>query len=195
MAILSPFRLKGKTSTNVINNDLRNLINPANSSLKELKCKGVTYREKDRVIQTKNTEKSFNGDVGTITRICEVVDADGNLEKAAFVLFDGFTEPIEFTLEEMESFTFAYAITIHRSQGSEYKSVIIPFTEDRPFSYSRNLLYTAITRAKEKVTICGTEKAIGIATSKTSISNRNTILADRIHAYYNVYQNRVNVNN
>ena len=80
----------------------------------------------------------------------------------------------------LEDLQLAYAITVHKSQGSEYRSVILPLTTQHYVMLQRNLLYTAITRAKELVVIVGTTKALGIAVRNNVVNERHTFLADRV---------------
>ena len=100
---------------------------------------------------------------------------------------DGQTEEIDITdteQEAMENVDLAYCITIHKSQGAEFPCVIIPLLKEHYIMLRRNLLYTAISRAKGKVIIVGQRQAVYMAIHKSDVDKRNTVLADRIVAYY-----------
>ncbi len=130
---------------------------------------GTVYKIDDRVMQIKNNydKKIFNGDMGTITGI------DGE-EQQMFVLFDGIT--ITYGFDELNELVLAYAITIHKSQGSEYDAVIIPVFMQHFMLLQRNLLYTAVTRAKKLCIFIGQPKAIGMGINNTKQEQRITFL-------------------
>ena len=102
-------------------------------------------------MQTKNSENVSNGETGFIVEIKK--DEDDN--QLCGIRFDGKPDVLWYYPEEMQNITLAYSITIHKSQGSEYKSVIIPMLKSYYIMLKRNLLYTAVTRAKSKVIIVG----------------------------------------
>lgn len=157
--VLCPSR-KMKTGTININNMLQSIINPENlMSKKELKRKGFIMREGDKVMQIKNNydvvwtrpngEQGygvFNGDIGVL----ESIDKQAN---TVCVRFDD--KLAMFTGEEIEDIELAYAITVHKSQGSEFDCVILPVCNIPPQLKYRNLLYTAVTRAKKMLVIVG----------------------------------------
>jgi exodeoxyribonuclease V alpha subunit len=91
----------------------------------------------------------------------------------------------------MDDIDFSYCLTIHKSQGSEYPCVIIPLLMENYIMLRRNLLYTAITRAKEKVILIGQKQALFTAIHKNDVDKRNTVLADRIIAYYDRERKRI----
>ncbi len=127
----------------------------------------------DKVMQIKNNyEKDiFNGDIG---RVAGVDKEEGIL----IVTFYG--RKIEYTFEQLDELTLAYAMTIHKSQGNEFKAVIVPITMSHYIMLQRNLLYTAVTRARELLILVGEKKALAIAIKRADVHERNTKLRDRI---------------
>ena len=133
------------------------------------------------MIQTRNTEYASNGDMGYITSISEEKDLLGMHETVFRIMFESGTE-VEYCQRDMEDVELAYALTIHKSQGSEYQTVIIPLLMDYQCPlYKRNLLYTAVTRAKKKVIIIGHRSAIDLCVQTKDTGIRNTLLANRIY--------------
>ncbi len=128
----------------------------------------------DRVMQTRNNydKDVFNGDVGRV-----VVVADRG--KAMVVRFDDGRE-LEYTGEEIEQLELAYAVTIHKSQGSEYPAVVIPLLTQHYRMLQRNLLYTAVTRGKKLVVLVGSRRAVDIAIGRAEAGVRFTALAERL---------------
>ena len=92
---------------------------------------------------------------------------------------------LSYTQEMLEDLEFSYCTTIHKSQGQEYPVIIVPLLKEHYIMLRRNLLYTAVTRAKAKVILIGQKQAVFIAIHKCDVGQRNTVLADRIVAYYN----------
>ena len=120
-----------------------------------------------------------NGDVGVITDMKKEDD-----EMITCVrLLDGRT--LQYTQEMLEDLEFSYCTTIHKSQGQEYPVIIVPLLKEHYIMLRRNLLYTAVTRAKAKVILIGQKQAVFVAIHKCDVGQRNTVLADRIVAYYN----------
>lgn len=177
--ILSPFRKRGAVASNALNETIRDLVNPASKRKMELKCGCRVFRVGDRIMQTANRNGVSNGDVGLIT----------GMEKAddeVFVdirLLDG--RELRYSKDMMEDVEFSYCLTIHKSQGQEYPVIIVPLLKEHYIMLRRNLLYTAVTRAKAKVILIGQRQAVYIAIHKCDVGQRNTVLADRIVAYYN----------
>ena len=172
--VISPSR-KGEAGTENLNVLLQQMLNPARFGKKEYKYRQVVFREGDRVMQTKNNydiewERSdgkhgngiFNGDIGTIYEIDfsnQVMD----------IVFEDKTVKYDFsTLEELEH---AYAITVHKSQGSEYPIVIIPMYRAPEMLLTRNMLYTAVTRAQKMVVLVGQEDVV-----RTMVNNNRQTL-------------------
>ena len=130
-------------------------------------------------MQTANRIDVSNGDVGIITDMKEEDDETIVCVK----LLDGRT--IQYKQEMLEDLEFSYCTTIHKSQGQEYPVIIVPLLKEHYIMLRRNLLYTAVTRAKAKVILIGPKQAVFIAIHKCDVSQRHTVLAARIVAYYN----------
>lgn len=169
--VLTPMR-KGDIGTQALNILLQNELNPQSE---ELKSGLRTYRLNDRVMQIcNNYEKEvFNGDVG---RICDLNTEDGELT----VDFDGRKVPYD--MSDLDELVLSYACTVHKSQGSEYPVVIMPVSTSHHIMLQRNLLYTAITRARKMVVLVGSTKAIGIAVHNDRVAKRNSCLDERLRA-------------
>jgi exodeoxyribonuclease V alpha subunit len=163
--VLSPMQ-KGSSGAANLNAVLQGALNPNKDCLKR---NGIEYRLGDKVMQIKNNydKEVFNGDIGRITKI----DLQRN---ELMVTFDG--HPIEYDISELDELVLAYATTIHKAQGSEYPIVILPFTMQHYIMLQRNLLYTAITRAKKTLVLVGTQKAIGYAVHNNTVLSRNSNL-------------------
>ena len=176
--ILAPFKIKGAISVNNINEVIREIINPFVGERNELYCDGKKFRVNDKVIHLKNKDGINNGDIGSITSVHTTVDN----EKYATVEFsDGMIA--EFQERDMDILDLAYATTIHKSQGSEYETVIIPIMMSNYIMLRRNLIYTAITRAKTKVILIGEKRALMTAIHKNDSEKRNSLLCERIKQY------------
>ncbi|MBN2143108.1 MAG: ATP-dependent RecD-like DNA helicase [Candidatus Aureabacteria bacterium] len=135
--------------------------------------RNFTLAAGDKVMQTVNQydKEIFNGDLGFVERI----DPEN---QRVFISFDG--KPVEFSFKEMDEVVLAYAITVHKSQGSEYSAVVIPVTTQHYTMLQRNLLYTAITRGKKLVVLVGTDKALHIAIKNNHPQSRCSDLASRL---------------
>ena len=119
-----------------------------------------------------NYEKDvYNGDIG---RIAEIDFEEQELQ----VMYD--TVEVSYDFSELDEITLSYAISVHKSQGSEYNAVIIPLLEQHYFLLQRNLLYTAVTRGKKLVVLIGTKRAIGMALSNNRVQERYTMLRQRL---------------
>lgn len=167
--ILSPMQ-RGETGAYNLNLVLQEALNP---SVISVKYGGTTYKLKDKVMQIKNNyEKNiFNGDIGIITHI----DKE---DRTVTISFDD--NKIEYDVSELDEIVLAYAVTIHKSQGSEYDIVVAPITTQHFIMLQRNLLYTCVTRAKKAIVLVGTKKAIGISVSNSKTKERNTMLSTRL---------------
>ena len=177
--ILAPFRARGEISVKNINEVVREIINPFVGERNELFCDGKKLRLHDKVIQTKNKDAVNNGDIGIIKSIYED-DGDKN---AIIEFFDGMK--MDYSERDLDIIELAYATTIHKSQGSEYSCVIIPIRMSQYIMLKRNLVYTAITRAKEKVILVGEKRALMAAIHKNESGKRNSLLGERIKQYAN----------
>jgi exodeoxyribonuclease V alpha subunit len=164
--VLSPMN-KGAVGTQQLNHDLQQLLNPTQQQF--LVHAGTTFKLHDRVMQIRNNydKKVFNGDIGTI----ETIDTQ---EKVMSVAFD-YTNAI-YTFDELNELSLAYALTIHKSQGSEYDAVIIPIFMQHFTLLQRNLLYTAITRAKKLCIFIGQPKAVAMAVKNNKTIERISFL-------------------
>lgn len=177
--ILSPLRKRGAVAANALNEAIRDLVNPPNNLKKEVKCGSRVFRVGDRIMQTANRINVSNGDVGVITDMKKEDDETITCVR----LLDGRT--LQYTQEMLEDLEFSYCTTIHKSQGQEYPVIIVPLLKEHYIMLRRNLLYTAVTRAKAKVILIGQKQAVFVAIHKCDVGQRNTVLADRIVAYYN----------
>ena len=119
------------------------------------------------------------GDVGIISDM----EKEDDETIVCVKLLDG--RELRYTQEMLEDLECAYWTTIHKSQGQEYPGIIVPLLKEHYIMLRRNLLYTAVTRAKAKVILIGQKQAVFIAIHKCDVGQRNTVLADRIVAYYN----------
>jgi len=166
--VLSPM-YKGLTGATHLNQVLQQSLNPQGQSWQR---GSVEYRVGDKVMQVVNNYDKlvFNGDVGRIQAIDEE-------NQKVQVQFD---EGVEYEFSEMDEVVLAYAVSVHKAQGSEYRAVVMPITTQHYMMLQRNLLYTAITRARELVVLVGTKKALRIAVRNAKITERHTALADRL---------------
>lgn len=138
-----------------------------------MKSLGRIFRVGDRIIQTRNNEDVSNGEVGIISRI--YTDDDGE-RLVDITLLDG--REVTYNDELMENVDLSYCITVHKSQGGEFSTVIIPLLKEHYVMLRKNLLYTAISRAKKKVILIGQRQAVYMAIHKNDVDKRNTVLAD-----------------
>lgn len=144
-----------------------------------MKSLGRIFRVGDRIIQTRNNEDVSNGEVGIISRI--YTDDDGE-RLVDITLLDG--REVTYNDELMENVDLSYCITVHKSQGGEFSTVIIPLLKEHYVMLRKKLLYTAISRAKKKVILIGQRQAVYMAIHKNDVDKRNTVLADRITVYF-----------
>lgn len=174
VALLTPYRQKTETGVNALNEKLRDLVNPKDSSKTEATWGKRVFRCGDKVMQIKNHDDVNNGDIGYIRNI---FGSDGN--KIVQVDFgDGRIK--EYEPAELDMLDLGYASTVHKSQGSEYKSVIINLQCAHSIMLTRPLAYTAITRGKNRVIIVGEKRALCIAIKRTDTEKRGTCLASRL---------------
>ena len=163
--VLSPTR-KGSSGTAALNETLREALNPADGKKEEISFRGLVFREGDKVMQIRNDydlvgEKPdgdiengiFNGDIGTVESI------DRRAETLS-VRFDDRLYTYSLNSSEIDELEPAYAITVHKSQGSEFDAVVLPLFEGPELLYTRNLLYTAVTRAKKILIIVGDARKV-----------------------------------
>ncbi|MBP5298247.1 MAG: ATP-dependent RecD-like DNA helicase, partial [Lachnospiraceae bacterium] len=187
--VLTPMR-KGALGVETLNGILQEYLNPADESKKEHRTGDRLFREGDKVMQIKNNYKIewevrskynipidsgmgvFNGDIGIIKEINEYAST---LE----VEFDE-GKIVSYPFAGLDELDLSYAITIHKSQGSEYPAVILPLLTGPKMLFNRNLLYTAITRAKNCVTILGSSETVRNMIDNETENKRYTALKDRI---------------
>jgi exodeoxyribonuclease V alpha subunit len=163
---------RGPAGADSINRDLQDLINPGRP---ELERGGRKFREGDKVMQIRNDYELdlFNGDIGRIQR----------LDKAAAELFVTFQDrSLRYPLADLDQLVPAYAISVHRAQGSEYPASVLPLATDHFMMLRRNLLYTAITRGKRLVVLVGSPKALATAVRNDQEAQRYSGLTERLRA-------------
>lgn len=167
--VLSPMH-RGVIGADNLNRRLQQTLNPQDAYITRADQRFGLH---DKVMQVKNNydKQVFNGDIGRITQI----DATG---KSVMVRFDDRQVPYAF--DEMDEVVLAYAISVHKSQGSEYPAVVIPVTTGHYLLLQRNLIYTGITRARELVVIVGTKKAMAMGVKNNTPQMRHTSLAWRL---------------
>ncbi len=205
MQVISPTK-KGIVGTHELNKAMQEAFNPAESGRDELKFGSVVFRVGDRVMQIKNDyrleyrvmEESgdwrkaaplfkspdgkpdgkgvFNGEIGTVAAI----DTE---HRTVTVVYDG-CRWVEYQYMQLEEIELAYAITVHKSQGSEFGTVIIPMTWFPPMLATRSLIYTAITRAKNEVYIIGTPSYLNAMVDNNASGSRNSGLSERLVGLY-----------
>jgi exodeoxyribonuclease V alpha subunit len=174
VALLTPYRKKTETGVTALNDRLRDRLNPFTHGKPQITFNSRTFRKGDKVMQIKNKGDISNGDIGYITCI---ENRDGDM----LVRVDyGDGRLAEYEYQELDLLELAYACTVHKSQGSEYQSVIVNLQMAHYIMLKRPLIYTAITRAKQRVAIVGESKALRIAIHRTDAEKRGTMLADRI---------------
>ncbi len=170
--VLSPMH-RGQAGVGELNNVLQNALNPPVQGKRETRHGSRTFRVGDKVLQTRNNydKQVFNGDLG---RVAEIDFEEQTVE----IDFDGTRVLYEFS--ELDELVHAFAMSVHKSQGSEYRAVVLPILTQHYMLLQRNLLYTAVTRAKQLVVLVGNKKAIALAVRNNKIAQRNTRLAERL---------------
>ena len=173
--VLTPYRKRGAASVNALNPILRELANPAVAGKKEIRSGKCLYRTGDRILQNRNKNEISNGDIGYIREIW--TDEDGGCRiRIAF----SENRIVEYGPDDLELIEHAYATTVHKSQGSEYDAVILLWLPSFYKMLRRDIIYTAVTRAKEQVWIVGNQKALAMGIHNTESDRRNTRLGERI---------------
>ena len=168
--IISPMR-RGEAGSTLISQYVQQAVNPPDSYKGEVRVNGITYRVGDKVIQILNDYELevFNGEIGVIYAITRTDICIRFIHKE-----------VRLPIDEAHMIMPAYAITVHKSQGSEYGVVIIPFVPRYGGMLQRNLLYTAVTRAKRKVIIVGTTSAVERAVRTVNADERYTLFKERL---------------
>jgi len=169
--VLTPMQ-RGELGARNLNQALQATLNPAAAGVSRF---GWSYRVGDRVMQVVNDydKDVFNGDVGVIAQIDQ-------LEQTVLVRFEDRT--VGYHFGELDELQLAYAVTVHKAQGSEYPAVVVPLHTQHYALLQRNLLYTAMTRGRQLVVLVGTPKAIAIAVRTVEAGRRITTLAERLVA-------------
>ncbi len=167
--VLSPM-YRGETGAASLNQRLQSRLNPNGQAI----AGGSGLRVGDRVLQVRNNYDKgvFNGDLGRIV----AYDAEGESVRVAF------DTVVEYDAADLDELTLAYAISIHRSQGSEFPVVVLPLTTQHYVMLQRNLLYTAMTRARRLIVVVGTRRALELAVANNEVSARYTGLVARLKA-------------
>jgi exodeoxyribonuclease V alpha subunit len=167
--VLAPM-YKGIAGIDNLNTELQRLLNPQEDSIMH---QGRLFRLYDKVMQVRNNyeKEVYNGDIGLI----QDIDFEG---QRLLIRFE--ERVIDYSLDDMDEVVLAYAISIHKSQGSEYPAVIVPLLYQHYIMLQRNLLYTAVTRAKRLMVLVGSKQAIAIAIRNNKVQQRYTGLSIRL---------------
>jgi exodeoxyribonuclease V alpha subunit len=170
--VLSPMH-RGEVGVGALNERLQATLNPPTSQKPERRLGGRIFRLGDRVMQMRNNydKDVYNGDLGQITAL----DLE---EQVLTVRIDDRSVPYDFL--ELDELVHAYAVSVHKAQGSEFPAVVVPLMTQHYMMLQRNLLYTAVTRAKRLVVLVGTPRAIAIAVNNNRIADRYSGLAERL---------------
>jgi exodeoxyribonuclease V alpha subunit len=170
--VLTPMH-KGIVGAGNLNIELQNAMNPGETGITR---SNNAFRVNDKVMQIKNNyDKSvFNGDIGRIKRI-------DTINQAVVINLDG--RDVIYDFSELDEITLAYAISVHKSQGSEYAAVVVPILTQHFILLQRNLIYTAVTRGKRLVVLVGTRKALAMGIKNNKTTQRYTNLRQRIKAH------------
>jgi len=172
--VLAPMH-RGQVGVTALNQRLQAALNPPRLGRPERTHGSRTFRLGDRVMQMRNDyeRQVFNGDQGRITSV--------DLEEGLLVVaFEG--RPVTYEYGQLDELAHAYAVSIHKAQGSEFPAVVVPVLTQHYVMLQRNLLYTAVTRARQLVVLVGDHRAIAIAVNNNRVISRNTRLADRLRA-------------
>jgi exodeoxyribonuclease V alpha subunit len=174
--VLSPM-YRGAVGVSLLNEELQARLNPHPAGT--LAWGGHAFCVGDKVMQVRNNYDKgvFNGDIGWIRQI----DKDNALLDVEFPE-EGGLQLVQYEFSELDELVLAYAITIHKSQGSEYPAIVVPLVQQHYMLLQRNLLYTAITRAKRLCVIIGQPRALEVAVKNDRVALRNTSLAERLWA-------------
>ncbi len=170
--VLAPM-YRGQAGVTALNDRLQARLNPASILKPEKRLYGQTFRPGDKVMQTQNNydKETFNGDIGFVFAI-DPIDHTMTID------FEG--RAVLYDWSEADQLVLAYAVSVHKAQGSEFPGVVIPMITQHYMMLQRNLLYTAITRARELCVLVGSRKAIGIAVSNNRVAQRYTALDWRL---------------
>jgi exodeoxyribonuclease V alpha subunit len=170
--VLTPMH-RGELGTAAVNHALQEKLNPARDGVPELTRGERKFRRGDKVMQLRNDydRNVYNGDIGVI----EGIDLEAGILRA---LFDG--RIVTYERAELDQLVHAYAVSVHKSQGSEYPAVVIPLVTQHFMMLQRSLLYTAVTRGKRLVVLVGTKRAVQLAVRNVDARRRYTWFAERV---------------
>jgi len=171
--VLAPL-YRGPAGVTLLNERLQEKLNPSASSKPERKLYGMLFRLGDKVMQTQNNydKDVYNGDIGFI----HSVDV---IEQTLTVDFDG--RAVAYDWSEADQLTLAYVVSVHKAQGSEFPVVVMPIVTQHYMMLQRNLLYTAVTRARKLCVLTGSRRAISIAVHNNKVTQRFTALEWRLN--------------
>jgi exodeoxyribonuclease V alpha subunit len=170
--VLAPM-YRGPAGVDALNERLQTKLNPPNPNKPEKRLFGQVFRPGDKVMQTRNDydKDVFNGDIGLVSDLSLV-------QHTLSVNFDG--RLVHYDWSETDQLRLAYAVSVHKAQGSEFTAVVLPMVTQHYLMLQRNLLYTAITRAKRLCVIVGNRRAVGIAVNNDKVAHRYTALDWRL---------------
>lgn len=173
--VLTPM-YRGAAGVDGLNEKLQETLNPPDRKKPEHRLHGRLLRVGDKVMQIRNNydKDVYNGDIGYIREI-------NIIEQQITVTMDE-SRYINYAFSETDELTLAYAVSVHKSQGSEFPAVVMPILTQHYVMLQRNLLYTAITRARKLCVLTGNEKAIRIAVNNNQVSKRYSLLSERLKA-------------
>jgi len=165
---------RGGAGVDALNALLQKTLNPPGTKKVEVSIFGRVFRVGDKVMQIRNNydKDTFNGDIGRITKI-------DRINQSLVAVMDNQQE-VSYDFSDTDELVHAYAISVHKSQGSEFPAVVIPILTQHYIMLQRNLLYTAVTRAQKLCVLVGNPKAIRIGISNNKVAKRNSLLANRI---------------
>jgi len=173
--VLSPM-YRGGAGVNQLNEKLQEKLNPEAEGKPEIKIFDQVFRVGDKVMQIRNNydKDVFNGDIGEVSQI-------NRIEQNFSIIFDK-NNIVTYDFTELDEVVLAYAVSVHKSQGSEFPGVVLPIITQHYMMLQRNLIYTAITRAEKLCVLVGNKKAIYIGINNDKITKRNSSLAERIRS-------------
>ena len=181
--ILAPM-YKGENGIDNLNVILQELFNPKSPKKEEIRYGEVVYRENDKVLQLQNNPDNnvFNGDIGYIRKIVPKTSKNKDM-----IIIDFEGVKVEYTKEDLNQIKHAYAITIHKSQGSEFSHVILPVSRNYFKMLYNKLIYTGVSRAKKSLVIIGERESFVMAVQNDYASSRKTMLKEKlVHKFMNM---------
>ncbi|MCF6138047.1 SF1B family DNA helicase RecD2 [Pseudalkalibacillus berkeleyi] len=176
--VLAPM-YRGKAGIDELNRELQAMFNPPSNQKREIDFFDTKYRVGDKVLQLVNVpeEQIFNGDIGEIVAIIHAKETKDKVEQIV-ISFDGIE--VTFKKSDLNQITHAYCCSIHKSQGSEFPIVVLPIVRGYYRMLKRNLIYTAVTRSKEYLIICGEKDAFERAIQQNDSDSRNSLLSKKL---------------